>query len=144
MTRAFCSTKFGIRTGSKTDLVDITPQVQQAVNESGVQAGLCIVLHTHSTAGLILNSIGDPATRQDLREEIDRLVPTRVDFHHQFDTPRDASGHVKAMLTGHSVMLAIEDGQLPLGRSSGVLFCEFDGPRDRTVTVQIWAAESDA
>jgi secondary thiamine-phosphate synthase enzyme len=141
MNKAFHSTKVRVRTGSKTDLVDITPQVQQAVADSGVQEGLCIILHIHSTGGLILNSIGDPATRQDLVEEIDRLVPTRVDFRHQFDTPRDASGHVKAMLVGHSVMMAIEGGQLPLGRSSGVLFCDFDGPRDRTVTVQIWSAE---
>ena len=84
----------------------------------------------------------DPVSNSQLdQEEIDRLVPTRVDFHHQYDTPRDASGHVKAMLVGHSVMLTIEDGQLPASRSSGVLFCEFDGPRDRTVTVQIWAAD---
>jgi secondary thiamine-phosphate synthase enzyme len=136
---SYFSTKLNLSTDAKTNFVNITRQVQQAVAESRVLEGLCVVLHVHSTAGLILNSIADPGTCSDLENEIDRLVPTRVDFQHTYDTPRDASGHVKAMLVGHSVMVPIEKGSLTLGRSMGVFFCEFDGPRDRTVTVQIWS-----
>ncbi len=136
--------KLTVRSGAKTDFVDITDAVTTFVRESGVECGLCVVLVTHSTAGITINSIGDPATRQDLVDEIDRIVPTRVDFHHQFDTPRDASAHVKLLLVGNSVLLPIESGSIPLSVSSGILLCEFDGPRDRTVTVQIWDSEATA
>ncbi len=130
--------KLTLTTGAKTDFVDITDQVQQVVSDSGVIEGMCCVLHTHSTGGIILNSVAGPKTRLDLRDEIGRLVPTRVDFHHQYDTPRDAAAHVKAMLVGHSVLVSVEEGRLSLGRWMGVLFCEFDGPRERTVTVRVW------
>ena len=142
MMTAFYQSKVKLKTGSKTEFVDITHHIQQFVADSGVRAGLCCILHTHTTAGIILNSTAGPKTRLDLKDEIDRLVPTRVDFHHQFDTPRDAAAHIKAMLVGHSVLLPIEDGKLAVGPFMGVLFCEFDGPRDRTVTVQIWADAS--
>lgn len=137
---SFFTQKLKFRTGDKTSFLNITDQVKQVVLDSGVQTGLCIVMHVHSTAGLILDSIGDPHTSEDLVDEIDRLVPTRIDFHHMIDTPRDASGHVKAMLVGHSALLPIENGKINLSKSTGIFFCEFDGPRDRNVTVQIWSA----
>jgi secondary thiamine-phosphate synthase enzyme len=130
--------KFTFSTGNKTDIIDMTNEVLSYIRESGVNSGLCVVLVTHSTAGVALNSIGDPNTRRDLADEIDRIVPTRIDFHHQMDTPRDASAHVKLFLVGNSIALPIEDNNLPLSVSSGILLCEFDGPRTRTVTVQIW------
>jgi len=130
--------KFTITTGEKTDIHNITEEVLACVKKSMVLNGLCIVLVTHSTAGIALNSIGDPDTSKDLRDEIDRLVPTRIDFHHQLDTERDASAHVKLLLVGNSTLIPIENGKLPLSVSSGVFLCEFDGPRTRTVTVQIW------
>jgi secondary thiamine-phosphate synthase enzyme len=132
------SCKLTVRSGPRTDFVDITDAVTTFVGDSGVKSGLCVVLVTHSTAGITLNSIGDPATRKDLVSEIDRIVPTRVDFHHQFDTPRDAAAHIKLLLVGNSVLLPIEGGSIPLSVSSGILLAEFDGPRERTVTVQIW------
>ncbi|MBN2303466.1 MAG: YjbQ family protein, partial [Anaerolineae bacterium] len=66
-----------------------------------------------------------------------RLVPTRVDFKHQYDTPADAAGHIKASLIGHNILLVIEDGELLLGRSQSILFYEFDGPRARHVQVKV-------
>lgn len=130
--------KFQVVTGEKTDLHNVTREVLAFVAESGVRDGLCVVLVTHSTAGVAVNSIGDPDTSRDLADEIDRIVPTRIDFHHQLDTPRDASAHVKLFLVGNSVMLPIEEKTIPLSVSSGIFLCEFDGPRTRTVTVQIW------
>lgn len=130
--------KFSINTNDKTDIHNITEEVLSCVEKSNVSDGLCIVMVTHSTAGIALNSIGDPNTSSDLQEEIDRIVPTRIDFKHQLDTERDASAHVKLFLVGNSVLIPIENGNLPLSVSSGVFLCEFDGPRIRTVTVQIW------
>jgi len=118
-------------------LVDITGQVQQVIDESGVQAGLCAIVVPHTTAGITINSGLDPATPNDILADLKRLVPTRVDFEHQYDTPADAAGHIKATLVGHSVVLVIEKGKLLLGHSQSILFCEFDGPRKRRAQVKI-------
>ena len=128
-----------LETTSGDALVDITPQVKAAVAESGVQAGICVMIVPHTTAGLTLNSAMDPATPVDIVAEIKRLVPTRVDFIHQYDTPADASGHIKATLVGNSVTLAIDEGSLLIGWSQSIMFYEFDGPRSRTVQVKIIA-----
>ena len=120
-------------------LVDITEQVRAAVAETGVQSGLCAVIVPHTTAAVTINSMMDPTTPQDIIADVRRLVPTRVDFKHQYDTPADAAGHIKAALVGHSVLLVIEDGKLLLGGSQSVMFYEFDGPRKRRVQVKVMA-----
>ena len=120
-------------------LVDITEQVRAAVAETGVQSGLCAVIVPHTTAAVTINSMMDPTTPEDIIADVRRLVPTRVDFKHQYDTPADAAGHIKAALIGHSVLLVIEDGKLLLGGSQSVMFYEFDGPRKRRVQVKVMA-----
>ena len=128
-----------IETPAGEALVDVTAQVRAVLDESGVQAGLCIVIVPHTTAGVALNSGLDPATLADLLAEFKRLVPKRVDFAHQYDTPADAAGHIKAALIGQSVTLAVSEGQLLLGGSQSILFFEFDGPRSRQAQVKIIA-----
>ena len=118
-------------------LTDITAQVKALVAESGVQDGLCVLFVPHTTAAITLNSALDPATATDIVADVRRLVPTRVDFVHQYDTPADAAGHIKAALVGHSITLIIAGGKLTLGSSQFVLFYEFDGPRARRVQVKI-------
>ena len=66
-------------------------------------------------------------------------MPTRTDFHHIFDTPADAAAHIKASLIGNTETVLIENGELVLGHSQGLLFYEFDGPRQRKVMVKIIA-----
>ena len=117
--------------------VSITEQVRQVVFDSGCSSGICLVFCPHTTAGLTINSYLDPATLLDLQGELDRLVPTRVDFQHIFDTPSDAAGHVKALLTGTELTLIVEEANLVLGESQGLFFCEFDGPRTRRVLVKM-------
>ncbi len=125
------------KSNASTELVNVTDQVRQYVKESGVKEGLCIVYSPHTTAGITLNSASDPLGAADILNEFDRLVPTRATFRHTLDTPADAAGHVKLVLVGNSVNIAIEDGDLYLGHSQSILFFEFDGPRDREVQVQI-------
>jgi len=120
-------------------LLNITDQVQAAVVESGLAEGICVVFVPHTTAGLVINSGSDPATAADIRSELKRLVPTRVDFHHTYDTPADAAGHVKTTLTGSSLSLIVSGGQLALGRSQRLMLAEFDGPRERQVLVRVMA-----
>lgn len=126
-----------INTPPKESMVDITTQVRDLIQKSGVIEGICVVFVPHTTAGLTLNSIMDEATTNDIRDELKRLVPTRVDFEHIYDTPADAAGHIKSTLVGASLALIITGGNLLLGSSQGIHFCEFDGPRSRKVHLQI-------
>jgi len=126
-----------IKTPPKESLVEITSQVRDLVEKSGVQEGMCVVYVPHTTAGLTINSFMDEATSNDIRGELRRLVPTRVDFEHIYDTPADAAGHIKSTLVGISLALIITGGNLLMGGSQGIHFCEFDGPRSRKVHVRI-------
>lgn len=126
-----------LRTTSRQELVNATDDVRRVVEASGVREGLCFVYCPHSTAGLVVNSYLDPLTPQDIVAEIDRLVPTRVDFFHTVDTPSDAAAHVKASLVGVQHLFIVHEGRLLLGHSQGLLFAEFDGPRDRELYVKV-------
>jgi secondary thiamine-phosphate synthase enzyme len=79
----------------------------------------------------------DPRTAADISTEVRRLVPTRVDFEHFYDTPSDAAGHIKTTLIGNSQVLVITGGKLLLGHSQGIFLFEFDGPRQRQMMVKI-------
>jgi secondary thiamine-phosphate synthase enzyme len=129
--------KIPLRTSSRQEFINITEQVKEVVARSGVQEGMCFIYVPHSTAGLTLNSPFDPNTWKDVISEIDRIVPTRVDFYHTTDTPSDAAAHVKSTVTGSDVALPIHEGELMIGWSQGLLFAEFDGPRTRQVYVKV-------
>ncbi len=120
-------------------LVNITALVREAVREIGITSGLCAIIVPHTTAAITINSSLDQNTPQDIIDDVRRLVPTRVDFKHQYDTPADAAGHIKASMIGQNVVLAVENGDLVLGGSQSILFYEFDGPRERHVQVKVIA-----
>ncbi|MEG7531898.1 MAG: secondary thiamine-phosphate synthase enzyme YjbQ, partial [Hungatella sp.] len=113
------------------DVVKLTDDIKQFVTESEIQEGQCIVFTPHTTAGLTITSFWDPRGFEDIMDEIDRLIPTKINFKHQHDTPQDAAGHVKSTLIGVNIALPIHEGKLVLGHSQGIYFLEFDGPRKR-------------
>jgi secondary thiamine-phosphate synthase enzyme len=115
---------------------DITATVRAAVLASKVEEGLCVVFVPHTTAGLSISSFWDPKGLEDVHDDLNRLVPTRIDFKHQVDTPQDAAGHVKSVLVGVSLTLIISEAKLLLGHSQGIFFNEFDGPRRREFLVK--------
>lgn len=119
------------------DVVSLTDDIKRYVRESGIQEGLCVVYTPHTTAGLTVTSFWDPKGFEDLQDEICRLIPTRVDFKHQHDTPADAAGHVKSSLIGISLTFIIHLGELLVGHSQGIYFLEFDGPRNREYFVKL-------
>lgn len=119
------------------DVLAITDTVKKAVQESGVLNGVCIVFIPHTTAALTITSFWDPKGFEDLQDEIKRLIPTRIDFKHQHDTPQDAAGHIKSSLIGISLSLIVHEGKLLLGHSQGLYFLEFDGPRKREFFVKV-------
>lgn len=123
----------------KNDVLSLTDQIEKIVAASGVQEGLCIVHSPHTTAGLTITSKWDETDFADIKSELRRIVPTRVDFYHQFDTPEDAAGHIKSVLVGCTLPLIVSGGKLLLGSSQGIFFLEFDGPRKRNCIVKVIA-----
>lgn len=129
--------QINLETSKRHDWINLLSEVQEVVDQSGIQEGLCLVYNPHTTAGLFVNSYLDPMTPKDIIEEWDRLIPTRYDFNHQVDTPSDAAGHVKSALMGIQTSFIVHEGQLMLGHSQGIVFTEFDGPRKRKVFVKV-------
>lgn len=128
--------KFKMRT-KYNDIVDITENVKSVLEESKIDEGICLVYTGHSTAAITTFSPWDPDGFLDLDHEIRRLVPTRIDFYHQHDTPQDAAGHIKSALFGVSESYIVKDNKLLIGGSQHIYFLEFDGPRDREYMVYI-------
>jgi secondary thiamine-phosphate synthase enzyme len=116
---------------------DITGEVVQAIESSGVREGIAVVLLPHTTASVGIISYPDPLGLIDVMEEVSRLIPTRIDFKHQHDTPQDAAGHVKSTIVGTTLSLIVTGGQPLLGHSQKVYFMEHDGPRQRQFHVQV-------
>ncbi len=128
-------TIFRIET-SRQEMQPITRQVQQAVEASGVEEGICVVYCPHTTAGITINENADPDVVQDLLFALEKTSPNRPEFRHM---EGNSAAHMKASLLGSSATVPIHDGSLALGRWQGIYFCEFDGPRKREFFVQIVA-----
>ena len=121
-----------LRTGKRCELVDITGEVQRAVQECGLEEGLAMVFVGHTTAGLTINENADPRVAADLLEILERLVPERGKYRH---SEGNSDAHCKASLMGSSVNIVVQGGRLVLGTWHGIYFCEFGGPRQRKFQV---------
>jgi len=127
-----------IRTDRRTQLVDITRRVEEAVEEAldGAEAGAALVYVPHTTAGVTINESADPAVARDLEAALERLVDDGWPWQHVDDPDGpNAPSHVRASLLGPQVLVPVDRGKLALGRWQGIFFCELDGPRERTVLV---------
>ncbi|HKV25482.1 MAG TPA: secondary thiamine-phosphate synthase enzyme YjbQ [Candidatus Acidoferrum sp.] len=123
-----------VMTSRRTELVDVTHQVERAIEKSGMREGVCYLYVPHTTAGVIINEHFDPDVAGDLEGVFDRLVPRVGPYRH---AEGNSDSHAKAVLTGASQMIFVEDGKLALGRWQGIFFCEFDGPRERKLWVKL-------
>ena len=101
---------------------------------SGIREGICLVAVAHTTAGVFVNENADPDVTRDLLGALRRLVPDEGDYRH---AEGNSPAHIKAVLTGNDVALALRGGALALGRWQGIFLAEFDGPRARSVTVSV-------
>lgn len=126
-----------IKSMKQHECINLNEEINKIILESEIKEGFIIINNPHSTAGLYINSYMDPLTLEDITDTLKTLVPTRIDFHHQFDTPSDAAGHIKSVLVGNNETIIIHDSKLMLGRSQGLIFAEFDGPRSREIFVNI-------
>ena len=126
--------EISLQTDRRTQLVDITGRVQEAVNGSdGASAALVFVPHT--TAGVTINEHADPAVARDLERALERIVEDGWGWQHVEAGEENAPSHIRASLMSPQVLVPLRDGRLALGTWQGLFFCEFDGPRRRTVYV---------
>ena len=126
--------EISLRTERKTQVVDITNDVQEALDGAdGASAALVFVPHT--TAGVTVNEHADPAVARDFERALERMVGDGWGWEHVEAGEENAPSHVRASLMGPQVLVPIRDGRLALGTWQGIFFCEFDGPRRRTVYV---------
>jgi secondary thiamine-phosphate synthase enzyme len=123
-----------VKTGRRTQLVDVTAAVERVVKESGVAGGVCYVYVPHTTAGVAIDEHADPDVATDLEGVFDRLVPHSGPYRH---SEGNTDSHAKAVMVGASQVIFVEERKLLLGRWQGIFLCEFDGPRERKIFVKV-------
>jgi secondary thiamine-phosphate synthase enzyme len=124
-----------VRTHERSELIDITSEVARVVRASGVQEGGCTVFVPHTTAAVTINENADPSVVRDILAEMEKVVPFQAGYAH---AEGNSAAHIKSSLFGCSLQLVVAGGRPALGTWQGIYFCEFDGPRSRTVFVQVY------
>ena len=127
-------TKLSVNTSKHTQMLNITGMIQRCVEDSGVRSGVCTVFIPHTTAAVTINENADPDVVRDFTMEINKLVPWEDGYQHM---EGNSAAHLKASLIGFSQQIIVENGDLLLGTWQGIWFCEYDGPRRRSVWVKL-------
>jgi secondary thiamine-phosphate synthase enzyme len=123
-----------VRTARRTEIQDVTDEIEAAVRESGCADGVCHLYVPHTTAGVMINEGYDPAVAQDIVAAFDRLVPRVANSAH---AEGNSDSHIKTALVGSSETVWIVAGKVALGRWQRIFFAEFDGPRSRELRVKV-------
>ena len=125
-------TELSLRSQMRTELLDVTSQIEKVLPRSG--SGFCRFFVPHTTAGVLINENADPSVAVDISDYLSKLVPHRQEWKH---LEGNADAHVKAALVGSTTGAPYAGGKLLLGRWQGVFFCEFDGPRIRRLVLHV-------
>lgn len=128
-------TTISVRTSQRSQMIDITAQVAEAVADSGISNGTAMIFCPHTTAAITINENADPDVPHDILLTLEALIPQQRNGYRHCEGNSDA--HVKSSLVGASEQVMIQNGSLTLGTWQAVFFCEFDGPRTRTVHIQV-------
>ena len=123
-----------VSTRARTELLDVTAEVREAVRRSGASSGLVLLWVPHTTAAVTVNENADPAVMRDILMEVDKVIPFEDGYRHG---EGNSAAHIKSSLFGPSLTLLLDDGALQLGTWQGIYFCEFDGPRRRKLWVKV-------
>ncbi len=123
-----------VRTSRRTELKNVTADVESVVRDSGCANATCLLYVPHTTASVLINEGDDPAVARDIEAAFDRLIPPDAGYRH---IEGNADAHIKTALVGSSATVWIENGRLALGRWQAIFFAEFDGPRTRELRVKI-------
>ena len=127
--------EISLSTDRRTQLLEITDQVQEALDGAAASASAALVFVPPTTAGVTINEHADPAVARDFEKALERMVADEWGWEHIEEGEENAPSHIRAALMSPQVLVPIKDGKLALGTWQGIFFCEFDGPRKRTVYV---------
>lgn len=122
-----------VKSKQRTEFIDITGLVEEALREEGIKSGVCYVFVSHTTAAVTINEGADPSVQRDIQSTLTRLVPHEMNYLHM---EGNSDAHVKSTLVGVSLYVLVDEGRLVLGTWQSVYFCEFDGPRHRRVALK--------
>lgn len=123
-----------INTTEATELLEVTAEVQRTIEAAGVKNGLVLLFVPHTTAAITINENADPDVASDLLKGLNQLVPQHNHYLHR---EGNSAAHIKCSLVGASEQIIIHQGKLQLGTWQGIYFCEFDGPRPRTLQLKL-------
>jgi secondary thiamine-phosphate synthase enzyme len=146
-----CRDLVRLRTERRLQFVDLTELVEERVRRSGVREGMVTVQTRHTTAALLVNE-NEPLLLQDFEDLLERWAPADARYRHNDLEAREGApaderpnghAHARALLLGASVCLNVAEGRLDLGEWQSVFLVELDGPRDRTLSVQVLGVASD-
>lgn len=126
-----------VESEKRVELIDITDRVQRIVSKKNLSSGLCCLYVPHTTAGVTINENADPSVVEDIVAGLGRLLDSMPYKHSEGNSP----GHIKSSLIGCSTNVLIENGKLVLGTWQGIFFCEFDGPRNRRLYLNLLPAD---
>lgn len=124
--------KITIQTRKRSEMIDITNQIQQYTEDLGLKSGFIVIYVPHTTAGVTINEGADPNVQKDLLHFLDRLVPVDKKYHH---AEGNSDAHIKASIIGSSVTIILDKSKLALGTWQHIFFYEGDGPRSRTIFI---------
>ena len=124
-----------VQSHEREEMVEITSEVENALRESDMKEGLCVLFTQHTTCGLTINENADPDVKSDMLLFLKNLIPQYYEGFQHFEHNSDA--HIKSSLVGSSVTVPFADGKLLLGRWQGIYLCEFDGARERKILMKI-------
>src|SRR5687767_4610448 len=127
--------EISLSTDRRTQLVEITDQIQEALDGDAAGASAALIFVPHTTASVTINENADPAVAPDFEKALERMVADEWGWEHIEEGEENAPSHIRAALMSPQVLVPIKDGRLALGTWQGIFFCEFDGPRRRTVYV---------
>lgn len=130
--------EFRVKTSTRAEFVDITEHVNRAVAAQGIAAGLCNLFVPHTTCAVIVSENWDPDVTTDMLEHLERVVPREGGYRHG---EGNSQAHILSVMLGTSINIPVEGAKLKLGKWQGVMLAEFDGPRERRVSVSVVAAE---
>jgi secondary thiamine-phosphate synthase enzyme len=127
-----------VTTRRREEMVDITAAVGRVINTSGIVDGMVVLQSLHTTGALTINENADPDVKHDMVAKMSELVPNAESYYRHAEGNSDS--HVKTSMFGPSLTVIVADGKLLLGQWQGIYFCEWDGPRERKIAVQLISA----
>lgn len=127
--------EFTVRTRKQQDMVDITGRVADQVKQAGVGDGICLVYVPHATAAVVINENADPNVCEDILDALAGLISEGKWRHDRIDS--NAAAHIKATILGPGETVPVRGGRLRLGTWQSLMLVELDGPRERTVIVEV-------